>query len=109
MTNTKIGQVKWVFIKAMDHRNEGRLHPFVVITQEGETLKGFALSSVQCKEYKGAQKGFFVDDRIAYPAFNHGQIEIAVGDFGGAVKATLAKADRNQIKVEASRYQKAFG
>lgn len=104
-----IGQVKWVFIEAMDHRNEGRLHPFVVTAQEGETLKGFGLSSVQCKEYAGGQKGFFVDDRIAYPAFNHGQIEIAAADFGGPVKATMAKADRNQIKVEWSRYQKAFG
>ena len=104
-----IGQVKFVYIKEMDHRNEGRLHPFVVMAQEGETVKGFALSSVQCKEFKGGQKGFFVKDRIAFPAFNHGEFAMAATEFGGPVVAELAKADRNQIKVEFARFQKAFG
>jgi hypothetical protein len=109
MTNTKIGQVKFIFIKEMDHKGEGRLHPFVVMAQEGETLKGFGLSSVQCKEFKGEQKGFFVKDRVAYPAFNHGEFEISVSEFGGPVVVEMGKADRNQIKVEFSRFQKAFG
>ena len=104
-----IGQVKFIYSKEMDHFKEGKDHPFVVMGQEGEVVKGFFLSSVECKEYQGGQKGFFVKNRIAYPAFNYGEVEMAVSEFKGEVIGVMGKADRNQVKVEFSRFQKAFG
>lgn len=109
MTNTKIGQIKFIYIKEMDHSKDGRLHPFLAMAQDGETLKGFALSSKQCLEYKGTQKGFFAKDRIAYPAFNHGEFEIPMSQFSGPAIAELGKRERTEIKLEFARYQKAFG
>ena len=113
MTTDYLGQIRYFYIKEMDQRNEGKMHPCLCAGQKGEALEILPLSTSPCGEYAEAgleQKGFYAIDRDSYPALNKGFYPISAKEFrASALKDTLSRATRKEIGLEFKRFQKLFG